>query len=109
MKQYRQGDVLLIEVSESEFKAKGFVNTKTKTVAVGEATGHHHTFEGDVDILVEEGTSDLAVNNQGMLVDVRRDSVLRHQEHAPIVVPIGKYRRIIQREYSPDAIRNVMD
>ena len=109
MIQYRQGDVFLIEVPDSEFETKGFVQSKTKTVALGEATGHHHTFEGDVDVFVAETSENLAVNDQGMLVDVKENSVLVHQEHAAIEVPKGKYRRVIQREYTPEAIRNVMD
>jgi len=34
---------------------------------------------------------------------------LTHQEHATIMVPPGVYERRIQREYSPEAIRNVAD
>jgi hypothetical protein len=108
-KQYRQGDVLLIAISDEEFNVKGFIPSENKTVALGEATGHHHTFEGDVDVFVEEATSNLAVNMQGMLVDVHEDCVLIHQEHARIAIPKGKYRRVIQREYSPEAIHNVAD
>lgn len=107
MRQFRQGDVLLIEVDD--FSIEGFELSETKTVALGEATGHHHTFDGDVQCYVEQSTGNLAVNAQGMLVEVNEDSVLTHQEHAPIAVPKGKYRRVIQREYSPEAIRNVMD
>jgi hypothetical protein len=32
-----------------------------------------------------------------------------HQEHATIELPAGNYRAIRQREYSPEAIRNVAD
>jgi len=109
MKQYRQGDVLLIEVSDSDFNTDNFAKSKAKTVALGEATGHHHTFEGDVELFVEQKTSDLAINEQGMLVNVREDCTLVHQEHAAITIPKGKYRRVIQREYTPEAIRNVLD
>lgn len=105
-KMYRQGDVLLIEISQFE---EGYTPSKSKTVALGEATGHHHTFEGDVEILVSKETSNLAVNDQGILVDVRSDAILVHQEHATIEIPTGHYRRIIQREYSPEAVVNVMD
>lgn len=105
--QYRQGDVYLVPVSESEFDTSNMAKAKRPTVALGEATGHHHTFEGDV--VVYEEKSDLAINERGMLVDVREDAVLTHQEHAPIQVPKGKYRRVIQMEYSPAEIRNVAD
>lgn len=107
MRQYRQGDVLLIEVQELQIE--GYSLSNSKTVALGEATGHHHTFDGDVSVYEKQEESNMAINDKGMLVDVLNDSVLTHQEHAPIAVPKGKYKRIIQREYSPEAIRNVMD
>jgi len=36
-------------------------------------------------------------------------TVLTHQEHSAIVLPAGDYERIIQREYSPEAIKRVVD
>lgn len=107
-RQFRQGDVLLIEVSDAEFNTENLEATKNKTVALGEATGHHHTFDGDVMLYEDKGT-ELAINDRGILIDVINDSVLTHQEHAPIEVPKGKYKRIIQREYTPEGIVNVAD
>ena len=36
-------------------------------------------------------------------------TALTHQEHGTIVIPPGDYESIIQREYSPEAIRRVID
>ncbi len=32
-----------------------------------------------------------------------------HEEHGPVTLPPGDYKVVIQREYSPEAIRNVAD
>lgn len=40
---------------------------------------------------------------------VDRPCVLTHQEHGPIALAPGSYEVIRQREYSPEAIRNVAD
>lgn len=110
MKQYRQGDVLLVEVSDKDFDTSEFIPADHKTLALGEATGHHHTFEcGDVVVYERPEESNLAINNRGQLVDVRSDAVLAHQEHDAITILKGKYVRIIQREYTPEAIVNVRD
>jgi hypothetical protein len=34
---------------------------------------------------------------------------LRHEEHTAVVLPPGIYEVVIQREYTPEAIRNVAD
>ena len=112
--QYRQGDVYLAPVSDARFaelmKAGNFSEREGTTLALGEATGHHHTFKGgDVTVYQEPVPSGTSVNNIGMLVEVKETSVLRHQEHAAITIPSGKYIRTIQREYTPEAVRNVYD
>ena len=106
--QYRQGDVLLVEVEE--FDLSGYQKAEKPTVALGEATGHHHTFDGDVDVYEKTEESTMAVNERGMLVEIKSDkATLVHQEHGAIEVPKGKYQRIIQRQYTPAGIVNVAD
>jgi hypothetical protein len=34
---------------------------------------------------------------------------LRHEEHKPFVIPVGTHETSQQREYTPDAVRNVAD
>lgn len=100
-KHYRQGDVLVIPVNSIPKKLK---RTNKVTLALGEVTGHHHTITSGA-----VGYGD----NIDSLVDyfevTAEEAILTHQEHDPISLPKGKYRKIIQVEYSPGAIRNVTD
>ena len=89
----RQGDVLLKRISEIDSKAT--VIPDSKTVALGEATGHHHTFNGQV-LLYK--TSEL---EEPKYVEVKQDAVLEHQEHLSIQVPEGKYEVIKEQEFNP--------
>jgi hypothetical protein len=71
-------------------------------LAHGEATGHHHSV--DIDAAdwwkQSDGTQFLAV---------KEEAAVEHQEHDTINLPPGSYRVRRQREYSPEAIRNVQD
>ncbi len=102
MKQYRQGDVLLVEISEQEFRTREMTVRTDGIVALGEATGHSHALDSEcATVFMEKNESGLAVNELGVLVHVRAErAILHHDEHAPIAIPKGYYRRIIQREYT---------
>lgn len=103
-KMYRQGDVLIVPVKTLP---KGRAEVKSGVpgrvvLAYGEVTGHHHSIEKEDATLTEfEGATYLEVAEA--LAD------LEHQEHSTIQIPKGKYRVIRQREYTPEAIRNVAD
>ena len=93
----RQGDVYIVLDSEKPVTAKP---RQDRTLALGEATGHHHTLAtgvvygelaGQQWIVLEEATT------------------LTHQEHAALIIPFGVHEVRIQREYHPEAIRRVMD
>lgn len=107
MKIIRQGDVLLFPASAS-VKPKGKkLARKNRLVilALGEATGHHHS-------IAESGVSlyETEVDGDQLLVVEADGVVLRHQEHKEIVVPRGRYIRRIQREYVAKEIeRKVVD
>lgn len=105
--QARQGDVFIEQIDDlpngitaSKKDARGVV------LAEGEATGHHHRigpkfrtaklFDG------EEGAKFLHVGGTAPVA-------LTHEEHSPVKLPPGNYRVLIQREYSPEAVRNVVD
>jgi hypothetical protein len=99
---YRQGDVLIERIASIPKTA-----TKQKAengriiLAHGEATGHHHSLDIDSADWWKSGTDQfLNVTNPAKVV---------HQEHGAIELPRGKYRVLRQREYSPEAIRNVAD
>jgi hypothetical protein len=99
--QQRQGDVLIEKVStlpEDCKPVKGRV-----ILAHGEATGHAHEIDMTVSMAFQRD------NGETVAVKVLKPSEVRHQEHAPIPVKRGTYRITPQREYSPEAIRNVAD
>ena len=118
MKQkYQQGDVLLVAVSkplESNIKTeckieKGGDKEGKVILALGEATGHHHRFElNKLDPGVTVSTLHERYGGYGGS-GYRRDAsyylieggpaTLYHEEHNPVTVPPGLYRRTIIREY----------
>ena len=118
MKQkYQQGDVLLVAVTEpiesdirSECKIETGGDKEGKVIlALGEATGHHHRFElNKLDPGVRVSTVHERYGGYGGS-GYRRDAsyylveggpaTLYHEEHNPLTVPPGLYRRTIIREY----------
>ena len=104
---YRQGDVLLIEVFETlEERAipLNAIKIEGTTIALGEVTGHHHTFESQEVEVMEMGDLKWVVATEV--------APLTHQEHATIMVDPGTYEVRIQREYEPtleDKSRPVWD
>ena len=116
-KKYQQGDVLLVAVSkplESNIKTeckieKGGDKEGKVILALGEATGHHHRFElNKLDPGVTVSTLHERYGGYGGS-GYRRDAsyylieggpaTLYHEEHNPLTVPPGLYRRTIIREY----------
>jgi hypothetical protein len=97
---WRHGDVFLETCDELPGGAKLLPHC---ILAKGELTGHAHRIaERDVAELFEAGTS--------RYLRVRGEAAtLVHQEHAAITLPRGLYRVWIQREYSPQEIRRVVD
>lgn len=100
-KPLRQGDVLLIRVNKIP---SDLVKTKSNTLALGEATGHHHTLFGNDVVCYAENENSLAD-----FFEIKTEANLVHQEHDAITLPKGKYRKVIQVEYTPAGIRNVAD
>jgi hypothetical protein len=99
---YRQGDVYLKRVTKIPADAKAEKRNGPIVLALGEATGHkHQILDEEVAVFVKaDGT---------MYLQVAGESKLQHEEHATVVLPAGNYERVLQREYSPEAIRNVAD
>jgi ribosomal protein L16 Arg81 hydroxylase len=98
----RQGDVLYIPVDRIPDGAK---LEDTKTVAYGEVTGHHHTM---VELDTKSKAEVYTLEDQ-MFAKVLGDVVVTHQEHNELVVEEGIYEIRIQREYTPEDIRRVLD
>lgn len=101
---YRQGDVLIQRVGSipKNVTAETPVNGRI-ILAYGEATGHHHSLEADAADWWKSADKD------EQFIDVKTDTAVVHQEHSKIDLTPGKYRVTRQREYSPEAIRNVAD
>lgn len=100
---YRQGDVLLIPTDKIP---DGLKETKRITLALGEVTGHHHS-------IVDFGATGYADSEDGLAtylaVENPEGVELTHQEHDTITIPYGDYQVFIQREYTPEAIKQVRD
>jgi hypothetical protein len=99
---YRQGDVLLQEVSIEVSSLSPRSTGPLVVLAIGEATGHHHS-------ILRQDADDYTTDSGETIVSVKDGAVFAHQEHTAIPLPIGTYKSIRQREYSPAAIRNVAD
>lgn len=104
----RQGDVLFVKVDRlptGERKKR-----ENGTVAYGEVTGHSHSLA-----VADRDMAEVLEIGDGLYVHVGENGVriegatFVHEEHGPITLPPGDYRVTIQREYSPEEIRNVID
>lgn len=105
--QFRQGDVFIEATSGIDESKLKKVNPDNKRVilAYGEVTGHAHAIDFNDAVLFEvPGT----VPPRRML-KVTKETTLRHEEHGPIQLPTGWFEIKLQREYTPEAIRNVLD
>jgi hypothetical protein len=97
---YRHGDVLLAAVNALPVGATLLLGL---TLAHGELTGHSHRIrEAEAAQLFRQGTFTY------LLVTAAK-ATLVHEEHRPIELPAGVYRVWQQREYTPTAIRTVVD
>lgn len=98
----RQGDVLLIPVSEVPRGATIIPNEIEGRVvlAYGEATGHHHSLRA--------ATAKLFDHDRKRYLLAEPQALLEHQEHGHIALN-GAYLVVRQVEYTPEAIRNVAD
>ena len=99
VRMFRQGDVLLVEVGGVP---KGSTKLDHTILAFGEVTGHKHVCHGkSVAQYLNERVQYLSVKEA--------TARLQHEEHGPLEVPTGVYKVVIQREYTPEAVRNVVD
>ena len=112
---YRQGDVLLERIARIPATAAPQKPSPHIILAHGEATGHHHALE-TIDPADWWRAGETPTANQQpftftgeLFVSLPAGGVVTHPEHAAITLPAGDYRITRQREYSPEAIRNVAD
>jgi len=98
LEMYRQGDILIIESAISENALSNKLNHKI--LARGEATGHAHVLDGDVQLYERD-------NN--LFFESFANVPLIHEEHETIIIPEGSYQVIRQREFDGEQIRYVYD
>lgn len=106
---FRQGDVMLVLVTKLPDGAKDVTPEDRIVLAHGEVTGHAHAvYPGTVESKTKMPAKMWDAGAERFLQVVTPTS-LRHEEHAPVALAPGVYRVVQQREYSPEAIRNVQD
>ena len=104
--QYRQGDCFLKKVDslpKGKLKKVGIESGRVILLR-GERTLHHHSVTA-----IEEEAVLYTDENGKMWLEAKQDTDLTHQEHATIPVQEGFYEVIQQKEYHPNAVRNVAD
>jgi hypothetical protein len=128
-KLYRQGDVLFCAIDK--LPAGKTAKRENGVVAYGEVTGHKHALAdlNAAEVLEIDDGLFVRVSDEGLAIDADtggqtggpyggarrliertvRGATFVHEEHGPITLPPGDYRVQIQREYTPEEIRNVVD
>lgn len=102
MTQYRQGDVMLVAAEIPKGSKPGLRDQDRIVLAYGEVTGHAHA--------IADPACAIFVGSHGTpYIRAKKAVELKHEEHGTIKVPAGSYRVVRQREYSPEAIRQVAD
>jgi hypothetical protein len=86
---FRQGDILIQKIVDRKQinPDKKYEVCKDKIIARGEATGHHHSFSENAQILLLKNEGSL----EPEILEVSDDNgaILTHQEHLPISIPSG--------------------
>lgn len=102
--QFRQGDVFIERVESLPPDLTEMARDRDRIVlAYGEVTGHVHA------IAERNATLFRSAIGERWLVITATGAIVRHEEHGAIVLEPGVYRVGQQREYHPEAIRNVAD
>jgi len=103
---FRQGDILVVAIAQMPAGVTPLAPEGGRVVlAHGEATGHTHAIKDPNARLFHDPKLPAVF----LRVCGHAPVALEHQEHDTIHIPPGDYQIIRQREYSPDAIRNVAD
>lgn len=111
--QFRQGDVLItllaalpsaVDLTKPRARDGGRV-----ILAYGEVTGHAHAIADTLEAPAAALFDDPNGSDGSFIMLVQSDTGLVHEEHGRIDLPAGSYRVTRQREYTPEAIRNVAD
>ena len=97
---WRQGDLFIAAIPSIPKAAKP---RPGGVLVEGELTGHSHR-------IADLRTAEVLESGGGLFLRVSADAAtIIHQEHGPITLSRGYYKVWGQREYSPEAIRRVLD
>jgi hypothetical protein len=95
---YRQGDLLF--VLQDARPDLNLTARQSNVIVAGEATGHAHRLTTGAVLEAPDGT---------LYLDLPYAAKVVHEEHNPITLDAGFWLVVRQREYSPEAIRTVLD
>lgn len=95
---YRQGDLLFV-LQEARPEID-LIARQSNVVVMGEATGHAHRLTGGTILEAPDGT---------LYLDLPYAAKVVHEEHNAITLDPALWLVVRQREYSPEAIRTVLD
>lgn len=106
MQLFRQGDVLVREVSKIPSETNQDKKNGSVVLALGESTGHSHQIHRGATMFMEGrsgGSRFIAIGEKG--------ADLVHEEHSTIHLPPGNFQVTIQAEYQPGPVpsRSVED
>ena len=99
----QQGDVLFRRIDRLPANCK---RLDKRTVALGEHTGHHHTFDDGVALLESPDRRIFAVNESNKPVQ------LIHQEHRPVTVEPGgifEFGQVREKNWFTEMVQAVRD
>ena len=100
-KLYRHGDVLIQEIGDDEIP-KDAKKVKGNILVRGEVTGHAHRLD-------TPGAFQILETPDALYVEITQETNIVHEEHDPITLQKGKYKVWVQREYTPESVRRVID
>ena len=94
-KLFRQGDLLIREISSIPYTAKPI---STNIIADGEKTGHNHTLNGSHQIFE---TVEPAHKQKQIHFEAKQELKIEHPEHNTIIIPKGIYTVVHERSFNP--------
>ena len=103
-RQIQQGDTLFF--NRTNQLPEGCVKRQSRTIALGEATGHHHTFDEGMAVMDAPDGRVFVVNESD------RPKPLLHQEHDKTVFAPGvpyEFGQVREKEWIADLVRPVID
>ncbi len=102
LNQIRQGDVFLLRVKSLPIGA-GIESADGRHVVLahGEVTGHAHR--------IDARHAKTYTWHTDRYLEINQPTKLVHEEHSAIDLSPGLYKVVIQREYAPNVISQVLD